>query len=56
MVQRNPYLRRNVKTGAKVLTFTPTASTITALAVDAAGNESGGGEETAVSVCLIEQE
>lgn len=38
MVRRNPYLKRNVKTSANRLIFTPTGSTITALAVDAAGN------------------
>ena len=38
MVKRNPYLKRNTKIGKNQLTFTPTGSTITALAVDAAGN------------------
>lgn len=38
MVRRNAYLRRNVKASANRLIFTPTGSTITALAVDAAGN------------------
>jgi phage terminase large subunit-like protein len=38
MVRRNEYLRRNTKATARQLIFTPTGSTITALAVDAAGN------------------
>src|SRR5512139_2632093 len=38
MVRRNTYLRQNVKATARQLTFVPTGSTITALAVDAAGN------------------
>lgn len=38
MVKRNPYLKRTVKVSANRLIFTPTGSTITALAVDAAGN------------------
>jgi len=38
MVKRNGYLKRNVKVSRKELTFTPTGSVITALAVDAAGN------------------
>ena len=38
MVKRNEYLKRNVKVSRKELTFTPTGSVITALAVDAAGN------------------
>lgn len=38
MVRRNAYLKRSVKVSANRLIFTPTGSTITALAVDAAGN------------------
>jgi len=38
MVRRNEYLRRNTSITAKMLTFRPTGSTITALAIDAAGN------------------
>ncbi len=38
MIRRNEYLRHNSKVNAKQLIFEPTGSTITALAVDAAGN------------------
>ncbi len=38
MAKRNQFLRHNVKQSGKQLIFTPTGSTITALAVDAAGN------------------
>lgn len=38
MVKRNPYLSQNVKVTQRTLTFEPTGSTLTALAVDAAGN------------------
>lgn len=38
MVRRNPYLSQNVKVTQRTLTFEPTGSTLTALAVDAAGN------------------
>ena len=38
MVKRNRYLRQNVKITSQQLLFKPTGSTITALAVDAAGN------------------
>jgi phage terminase large subunit-like protein len=38
MVRRNPYLKRHVKIGNKKLEFTPTNSTIVALACDSAGN------------------
>ncbi len=38
MVKRNRYLRRNVRATARQLEFIPTGSTVTALAVDAAGN------------------
>lgn len=38
MVRRNPYLSETVKAGKSELVFTPTGSTLTALAGDAAGN------------------
>jgi phage terminase large subunit-like protein len=38
MVRRNPYLAQNVKVTRSQLIFEPTGSTLTALAVDAAGN------------------
>jgi phage terminase large subunit-like protein len=38
MVDRNPYLRANVEVSRARLVFTPTGSTLTALAADAAGN------------------
>jgi hypothetical protein len=38
MVRRHPFLRDQVKVSAKVLEFTPTGSTLLALAGDAAGN------------------
>ena len=38
MTKRNGYLRRNVRATNKQLVFEPTGSTITALALDAAGN------------------
>ncbi len=38
MVRRNPFLRDNVTSRKEQLIFTPTGSTLTALAVDAAGN------------------
>jgi phage terminase large subunit-like protein len=38
MVRRNPYLKSTVKVLQRGLVFTPTGSTIKALAVDAAGN------------------
>lgn len=38
MVKRNPYLRRVCQVTKNQIVFTPTGSTITALAVDAAGN------------------
>ena len=38
MVERNDYLRENVKAGRSELLFIPTGSTLTALAADATGN------------------
>lgn len=38
MIKRNPFLSQNSRVTAKSITFEPTGSTITALAVDAAGN------------------
>lgn len=38
MVKRNEYLRRNCRVTARQIEFLPTGSTLTALAVDAAGN------------------
>ena len=38
MIGRHPYLRKNTRVTKNVITFEPTGSTLTALAVDATGN------------------